>query len=116
MTIQAAAQPSNYERKIVAIIRQLPPERGLQLLAFARFLAFETFQTTDLEFLEDESVIEESYTNADGHWDLLLDSEEGQLALDKLADGALADVRAGKTKVMVFTADGDIAPHGGIAP
>ncbi len=110
MAMQVATQPESYEHKIIAIVRKLPPERGLQLLAFARFLAFETFQTMDLDFLEDESDLEDTYTEADARWDTLLASEEGQLALDKLADEALVDIRAGKASPMVFTNDDEIAP------
>lgn len=60
---------------------------------------------------EDESGIEYTYTEADARWDALLASEEGQLVLDKLADEALADIRAGKVRPMVFTSDGEIAPQ-----
>ena len=109
MTRQAATQPVNYERKILAIVRRLPPERGQQLLAFARFLAFETFQPTELDFL-DELELEEPESEADRCWDELLDSEKGQLALEQLADQALAEIRAGKATPLVFTADGEIAP------
>jgi hypothetical protein len=111
MTMQNVTQLASNERKILAIVRSLPPERGRQLLAFARFLAFETFETTDLDFLEDELDIEEPYTEDDARWDALLASEEGQLVLDKLADEALADIRAGKARPMVFTSDGEIAPQ-----
>jgi len=95
----------------MAIVRKLPPERGSQLLDFARFLAFETFQTTDLDFLEDESDLENTYTEADARWDALLASEEGQVALDKLADEALADLHAGMASPMVLTEDGELAPR-----
>ncbi len=98
------------ERKIMAIVHKLPPERKSQILAFARFLAFETFQTTDLDFLG-EADFGDDYTEADARWDELLASEEGQRALDKLADETLAEIRAGKAKPMVFTEDGEISPQ-----
>jgi hypothetical protein len=110
MTTQAAPQAINYEHKIFAIARRLPPDRRSQLLAFARFLAFETFQTGDLDFLEDEADIEPEYTEADAQWDAIFESEEGQLALEKLADEALAEICAGNARPMVFTATGEIAP------
>ncbi|RIK40368.1 MAG: hypothetical protein DCC55_15345 [Chloroflexi bacterium] len=110
MTTQAAPQAINYEHKIFAIARRLPPDRRSQLLAFARFLAFETFQTHDLDFLEDETDFEDEYTEADARWDAIFESEEGQLTLEKLADEALAEIRAGKARPIVFTADGEIAP------
>lgn len=93
----------------MAILHRLPPERKSQMLAFARFLAFESFQTSDLDFLE-EADFGEDYTEADARWDELLASEEGQQALDMLADEALAEIRAGNATSMVFTEEGEIAP------
>ncbi len=103
MVMHDVTQPSNYERKLLAIVRRLPPEQGQQLLAFARFLAYETFETTELDFLEEE--LEDAYTEDDARWDALLASEEGQLVLEKLADEALADIRAGTAQAMIFTLD-----------
>ena len=84
MTVETA----NYEKKLVAIVRRLPAERGKQLLDFARFLAFETFNTTDLDFLD--NLVE---TETDAKWDTLLASDEGQTALDQLADEAVATIK-----------------------
>lgn len=44
----------------------------------------------------------DALTEADARWDELLASAEGQLALDKLADEALADIRAGNAKPIIF--------------
>lgn len=110
MERQAGTQPMNNERKIAAIVRRLPPERSAQVLAFARFMAYETFKPNDLQFLEDEEIFEETGTENDERWEVLLASEAGQTALDKLADEALTDIRAGKARSMVFTLDGEIAP------
>ena len=52
-------------------------------------------QPMDLDFLEEEADFGDAYTESDLRWDELLASEEGQLALDKLADEALAEIRAG---------------------
>ena len=98
------------EQEIMIIVHRLPPERKSQILAFARFLAFETFQTTDLATLE-EIDFEDTYTEADARWDQLLASEEGQLALDRLADAALASIRAGEASAIGFTKDGEIVPR-----
>jgi hypothetical protein len=93
MEMQATTLPANSERKIISILRRLPTERGLQLLAFARFLAMETFQTQELSFLENELENEleraENDTQADAQWDALFASEEGQLTLDRLADDTI---------------------------
>lgn len=105
MQTQTERQPFGYERAILAILRHLPPEGGRQLLTYARFLAFENFQTTELDFLEDE--LDE--TENDARWDALLASDDGQNALDHLADEALASIRAGESSAILFTADGEIA-------
>lgn len=106
MAEQITTAISNDEWKIMAILQRLPPERKAQILAFARFLAYETFQTTDLDFLEED--FGDAYSESDIRWDELLASEEGQLALDKLADEALAEIRAGNAKSMGFTEDGEL--------
>ena len=101
MTVETAT----YEKKLVAIVRRLPAERGKQLLDFARFLAFETFNTTNLDFLDD--LVE---TEADANWDTLFASEEGQKALDRLADEALIAITAGKSTPIIVT-DNDLTPE-----
>lgn len=111
MAEQIAMPTVNDERKISAIVHSLPPERKAQVLAFARFLAFETFQTRNLDFLEEEADFEDAYTESDARWDELLASEEGQLALEKLADEALAEIRAGKASPIIFSENGELAPE-----
>lgn len=103
---QTVAYTDSEERQIMSILHNLPPERKSQILTFARFIAFETFQTTDLDFLKD---IEDTETEANVLWDELLASEAGQNVLDKLADEALAEIRAGNAKSIVFTRDGEIS-------
>ncbi|RLT44403.1 MAG: hypothetical protein DWI57_03295 [Chloroflexi bacterium] len=107
MQIQTEVYPPGFERTILTILRHLPPERGQQLLTFARFLAFETFQTTELDFLDDET----EETDNDARWDALLASDVGQNALDRLADEALAAIRAGESRPIAFGADGEIVPR-----
>jgi hypothetical protein len=109
MTLQIEFPQS--ERQLTAILHHLPPERQTQLLAFARFLAFETFQTTDLDFLEAELDLDEPLTAEDARWDALLASSEGQLGLEKLAAEALAEIRAGKGTAVVITPQGELAPQ-----
>lgn len=57
---------------------------------------------------QDESIDEIEADNA--RWDALLATEESQALLEQLADEALADYRAGKTKPMAFTDDGRLVP------
>ena len=108
--MQTEMQRNSDERKIAAIVRRLPPERSAQVLAFARFLAYETFKPNELEFLEDEELFVEADPESDAQWETIFASEEGQTTLDTLADDAFAEIRAGKAKLMIFTADGEIAP------
>lgn len=107
MITQSEQTQPGVERTILAILRNLPPERSRQLLTFARFLAFETYQTTELGFLEDE----EEYTENDARWDALLSSDAGQAALDRMADEALAAIRAGEGTPLRFTADDELRPE-----
>ena len=110
MEKQDTDQLTNYERKLVALMRKLPPERGQQILDFGRFIVYETFKTKDDQVLEDVALLAEEYTENDRRWEDLFASEESQNALDKLADEALADIRAGKASAMIFTPTGEISP------
>ena len=113
MTKQAAMQTVLDEDQLMSIVYKLPSERKAQLFAFARFLAFETAQTADadMDFLEEETDFQDDYTASDAQWDQLLTSEKGQLALEKLADEALIDVRAGKATPMIPITTGELAPE-----
>lgn len=42
------------------------------------------------------------FTEANARWDELLASDEGQLVLDKLADEALAEIRAGHAEPTIL--------------
>ncbi|MDQ3398487.1 MAG: hypothetical protein M3511_12110 [Deinococcota bacterium] len=98
-----STQTADYERLLVGIIRALPAERAAQLVDFARFLEAQSLA----EMLsEDEEAKDVEEDNA--RWDTLLASAEAQALLDTLADEALAEHRAGRTKMMVFKDDGRI--------
>ncbi len=43
-------------------------------------------------------------------WDALLETDEAQALLEKLAEEALAEHRAGKTRPMAFDDEGRIVP------
>lgn len=96
------------EQQILTIVQNLPPERKSQILTFVRFVAFETYQTMDLDFLEAADA--PGFTDADARWDEIFASDAGQSALDKLADEALEQIRVGKGRSMGFSNDGEIAP------
>ncbi|MEZ4863146.1 MAG: hypothetical protein R3C14_17645 [Caldilineaceae bacterium] len=110
MKEQAAAESSSQERQLVALLRKLPPERSAQVFAFARFVAYETFKTDELELFDVDEFLEDADTENDAKWEAIFASDEGQTALDRLADEALAEIHAGKAKPMIFTASGEITP------
>ena len=96
----------DYEQTLIEIVRVLPPNRAEQLVDFARFL--------EGQLLAEEVFDEETATDIeadDAKWDTLLESDEGQALLDKLADEALAAHRAGLTKLMSFDQEGRLTPE-----
>lgn len=100
MTIQ-----QDYERTLIKIARVLPTSRVEQLVDFARFLEA---QILSEELLQAESTTEVDADNA--QWDALFATDEAQALLEKLADEALAEHRAGKTSSMAFDHAGRIVP------
>lgn len=96
MSMNTAAD-RDYERTLIKIARVLPPNRVEQLVDFARFL--ET-QSLSEELIQEERMAEIEADNA--RWDALLATDEAQTLLEKLAQDALAEHRAGKTKPMAF--------------
>jgi len=95
----------DYERTLIKIVRVLPRSRIEQLLDFARFLEA---QILSEELLQEESEAEVEADNE--QWDALLAADEAQAMLEKLADEALTEHRAGKTRPMVFDDEGRIVP------
>lgn len=57
---------------------------------------------------QDESIDEIEADNA--RWDTLLATDKSQALLERLADEALAEFWAGKTRPMAFTDDGRFVP------
>ena len=108
---QTALSTETSTNEIIAIMRRLPPERKAHVLSFARFLAYETTQTPEYIFSEEDAALTNGHTAPDTHWDELLASESGQFALDKLADEALAEIRAGKATPIVLAENGELSPE-----
>lgn len=104
MSMHTAAN-QDYEQILINIARILPPNRVEQLIDFARFLEA---QILSEKLIQEEDITEIEADNA--RWDALLATDEGQALLEKLADEALAEHRAGKTKPMAFNDEGRIAP------
>ncbi len=61
-----------------------------------------------MEKPQDESIDAIEADNA--RWDALLTTDESQALLERLADEALAELRAGRTRPMAFTDDGRPVP------
>ncbi len=60
---------------------------------------------------ETESETEEEIEADNARWDALMATDEAQNLLEKMANEALAEYHAGKTRPMAFTADGRIVPE-----
>ena len=96
----------DYERTLIKIVRVLPPKRVEQLVDFARFLEA---QLLSEELIQEEDMAEVEADNA--RWDALLATDEAQALLEKLAEEALAEHRAGNTKPIAFSDEGRIVPE-----
>ena len=105
MTTQTSSQTTEYEETLTNIVRTLSPERAAQLVDFARFLEAQALLE---ELAEAESMAEIEAENAE--WDTLLTTDEAQDVLDKLADEALEEHRAGKTRPIRFSDEGQMIP------
>lgn len=99
MTTVTTSQRQN-EQKLLTIARRLSAERLTHLLAYARFLEYET----------EEDVPTNSMTKADARWDDLFSSPEGQQTLLKLAREAQEAYEAGQTTEIIISDDGRLAP------
>ena len=73
----------DYEKTLINIVRDLPPNRVEQLVDFARFLEAQILVE---ELFREEDMIEIEADNA--RWDALLATDEGQALLHKLAHEA----------------------------
>lgn len=104
MSMNMAAS-QDYERILINIMRVLPPNRVEQLVDFARFLEAQILSEA---LIQEEDIAEIEADNA--RWDALLETDEAQDLLENLADEALAEHRAGKTKPMAFSDEGRIVP------
>lgn len=103
--MDASITPS-HERVLVEIIRTLPPDRAEQLMDFARFLEG---QMLSEELLQDDEAEKIEEDNA--QWDALVGTDAGQVMLEKLAQEALAEHRAGRSRPMNIDEKGRIAPE-----
>ncbi len=106
MTISTPTPQTKYEKKLLAIMRQLPPKRVEQLVDFADFLQSRT--KTDDEWLEENDA--ERSAAANEQWDALFASEEGQNLLDSLVEQAKVDIKAGRVYGIKIIEEGELSP------
>lgn len=97
MTTSSTVQLSAYERSLLEIVRTLPPERIIQILDFARYIQSQTL--TDF-VPPDEEEDEETILADEARWDALFAAT--QEGLNKMAERVRAEIRAGRSKPMVF--------------
>ncbi|MBX3054640.1 MAG: hypothetical protein KF753_24430 [Caldilineaceae bacterium] len=102
MTIQTFSDASTYEQALLSIARTLPAESVLQVLQFARFLQTQALD----EFALDEDESPEEIAADEVVWDAQFAASQDGLA--KMAEKVRAEISAGKSKPMIFTADGRI--------
>jgi hypothetical protein len=107
MTVQVNPEMAAYERILVKVIRALPANRAAQLVDFARFLEAQTLAD---HLAQEENAEFEEILADNAKWDALFATEQSQQLLEKMADEALAEHRAGRTRPMKFTDDGRIVP------
>ncbi len=92
------------ERTLIKIARVLPSHRVEQLLDFARFLEA---QILSENLISEAGSMEIASDNE--QWEALMATDEAQTLLNQMANEALSEHRAGKTKNMGFN-------HGRIVP
>ena len=111
MGMQTAFQSSTHEQTVINIIRELPPERVLQLVDFARFLEFQIVRKSYGDWLdEEEAETEEEIRASEEKWDELFAKPEAKRVMREMAREALNDYRAGRTTGITITEDGRLAP------
>lgn len=98
-------QVETAERTLTEIAQNLPLNRLAQLIEFARFLKTQALVDELAENGEEVDIEAENEK-----WDTLLATEKAQEVLDKLADEALEEYRAGQTSPIHFTDKGHLVP------
>lgn len=105
MATQAVLQPVVYEQTLMSIVRTLPRERVAQVVDFARFMQSQVLSN---EVFIDEEETDEEIRADNERWDATFAASGDTLRM--LAKQAREEIRAGRSKPMIFTDDGRIAP------
>ena len=85
------------ERTLIKIARVLPSNRVEQLVDFARFLEA---QILNEDLIKEEAPLVVAADNE--QWEAFMATDEAQTLLNKMANEALSEHQAGKTKTMGF--------------
>lgn len=98
--------PITYEQTLINILRTLPIERMAQVLDYARYIQAQAHE--DFSLL-DENETEEEILADEAHWDAHFAATQD--GLSKMAEKVRAEIKAGQSRPMVFTPNGEIAPQ-----
>jgi hypothetical protein len=93
---------SAYEDVLLGIVRNLPIDRVVQIIDYARYIQSQP------DIFQSEDVSEEEIRADEAHWSRQF--EATQDGLKKMADKVRAEVHAGRTMAMTFTKEGKIIP------
>lgn len=106
MKREGKARTRSQERQLLHIVRRLHEDRVSQVIDFALFLEVQQEKTH-----QDQQEYAEHVTDGDAKWETLLENDDAQRLLEKMADEAANEVAAGKAKPMRFTENGQLI-HG----
>lgn len=109
MTTPSILSSSTYEQELFQIVRQLSPDKVLQLLNFARSVQAPTL--ADLSASPEQESHEETEAEIladEARWEAQFAATQDQLK--QMAAAVRAEIQAGRTLPMIFTPAGTIAP------
>jgi len=105
METQTALQFSTYEQAVIDIMRNLPSDRVLQLVDFARFLEFQVAHENG-----DDALNDEEFQASQEKWETLFANPKSRRVMREMAHEALEDYRAGRTTNIAISKDGRLEP------
>jgi hypothetical protein len=106
MKRQGKARTRSQERQLLHIVRRLQEDRVSQVIDFALFLEVQQEKTH-----QEQQAYAEHVTDGNTKWETLLENDDAQRLLEKMADEAANEMAAGKAKPMRFTENGQLI-HG----
>ncbi len=103
MAIPASVQ-SSYEQELIQIVHNLPVERIIQIIDFARYIQSQTIE--DFINLDDEC--EEDILADEAQWETQFAATQD--GLKRMADRVRVEIQAGRTQSMKFKKNGGLVP------